>query len=443
MSAKRTSTPLTPLIVVDDNSQKWAHHMNEDPSDTTWFQHHKHFFVYTMAGKPVFSRYGSDIELSTFTATLLAITSVVNDNKDDLRYVRSNNHLYVFLSKGPLQLCCISTTNEPPSLLIKQMEFLYSTICGIIPLPSIQNIFDQSFGADFRTVIGGTFNQMKSSISHGNTSAGLLWDAYDISPMSSSTRNFYIETIQTIVSKCNVDLYKENNDCILFSAILDNSKIIALGKRNNVVLSPMDSQVLIAFVRSITSRQTISWMPLCLSDFNEKSQLHVFVKFISNTTSIVLVSTQPTSLRHLTKCYKSLKHAFKDSKYYAQLSQPTRSESPSLTKGDVLHYMIYNKQENQVITSPYTIHTTRTEQKNLFRIYESMYEGFNNKEYKQQMYVYDNEIVICIENNSHVGFITLNRLQENKQKLLKLANAVLTWAIKDDSLWMKKIAQFS
>ncbi|KAL7719573.1 Vacuolar fusion protein MON1-like protein [Entamoeba marina] len=142
MSTKRTSTPLTPLIVVDDNSQKWAHHMNEDPSDTTWFQHHKHFFVYTMAGKPVFSRYGSDIELSTFTATLLAITSVVNDNKDDLRYVRR-----------PLQLCCISTTNEPPSLLIKQMEFLYSTICGIIPLPSIQNIFDQSFGADFRTVI--------------------------------------------------------------------------------------------------------------------------------------------------------------------------------------------------------------------------------------------------------------------------------------------------
>ncbi|KAL7719575.1 Vacuolar fusion protein MON1 [Entamoeba marina] len=205
----------------------------------------------------------------------------------------------------------------------------------------------------------------------------------------------------------------------------------------------MDSQVLIAFVRSITSRQTISWMPLCLSDFNEKSQLHVFVKFISNTTSIVLIATQPTSLRHLTKCYKSLKHAFKDSKYYTQLSQPTRSESPSLTKGDVLHYMIYNKQENQVITSPYTIHTTRTEQKNLFRIYESLYEGLNNKEYKQQMYVYDNEIVICIENNSHVGFITLNRLQENKQKLLKLANAVLTWAIKDDSLWMKKIAQFS
>ncbi|EKE41828.1 hypothetical protein ENUP19_0361G0006 [Entamoeba nuttalli] len=442
MSSRRSTTPLSPIAFNESYAENWAHHMVEDPSCPEWFLHHKHMFVYTLAGKPAFSRYGNDIELAPFMATLLAITSVVNDNNDELKYVRSNEHLYVFLNKGPLQFCCVSNTKEQPEIIIKQLQFLFCTICSIIPFPSIQNIFDKSYGTDFRNVIGGTYNQMKCAISHGNMSSGLLFNAFDIEQFPTTIRNYLTENIQTIVSQTNIELFKANNDCILFSALISNSKIVVLGKRS-ANLTPMDSQVLISFVRSISSRKTISWMPLCLNDFNEKAQIHVFVKYITTSFSIVLVATQPTSMNYLTKCYKTFKHTIKQSKFWNQIEAPTPTVCPYIIKNEILHFVVYSKNDNQVFMSPFTIHTTRKEQKRLFRIYENLYIGLTKDKLKQEMFVFDDEIIVTVENNTHYAFITFSKFQENKVKMMKTATAVLSWAIKEDSLWIKKFAQFS
>ena len=140
-------------------------------------------------------------------------------------------------------------------------------------------------------MLGGTYNQMKGAISHGNLSPGLLCNCYDIQQFPTSSRNYLTETLQNIVSQTNIDMFKKYNDCILFSCLLLNSKLVAMGKRGKQ-LTPMDTQVLISFVRSISSKDSLSFMPLCLNDFNESAHVHLFVKYITSNVIVVFGVSQ-------------------------------------------------------------------------------------------------------------------------------------------------------
>lgn len=42
----------------------------EDNMSENFFKHKRHFFIFTFAGKPVFTRYGDEIKLSSFFASL-------------------------------------------------------------------------------------------------------------------------------------------------------------------------------------------------------------------------------------------------------------------------------------------------------------------------------------------------------------------------------------
>ncbi|ELP89237.1 protein SAND, putative [Entamoeba invadens IP1] len=437
----RPTTPFSPLIISNDSAESWAKHMVEDPSSSTWFSHSKHFFVYTIAGKPAFSRYGSDVELAPFMATLIAITSVVNDNKDELNYLRSKDHLFVFMSKGPLQFCCASKTGENVFIIQRQLEFLFHAMCSIVPFPTIQSIFDKSYGTDFRNIIGGTYNQLKSAITHANTSAGVVHNAYDIYQFAPSERAVMTEALQKAVSSTNIELFKSNNDCILFAGVLKEGKIVCLGKRS-AQLTPMDSQVLIAFVNSISARGTISWMPLCLSDFNEKAQIHVFVNYLTEDSAIVFCATQPTSLPHLTRCCESFERAIKATKAFSQIENPSQTICPFLSKREILHFIVFGKTDNQVSASSYTVHTTRKEQKKLFRVYETLYVATAVEGFKQEMICDENVVVVSVENNTHFAFVSFPKMVD-KNKINKISTNVLSWAVKEDSLWVKKFAQFS
>lgn len=64
-------------------------HRNEDVTADSWRQHRKHVFVLSEAGKPIYSRYGSEEALSSTMGVMMALVSFVQSGDNTIRSVYS------------------------------------------------------------------------------------------------------------------------------------------------------------------------------------------------------------------------------------------------------------------------------------------------------------------------------------------------------------------
>lgn len=80
---KRISPPIleTPLEA--------STHWDEDVTAETWRQHRKHVFVLSEAGKPIYSRYGSEEALSSTMGVMMALVSFIQSGDNVIRSVYS------------------------------------------------------------------------------------------------------------------------------------------------------------------------------------------------------------------------------------------------------------------------------------------------------------------------------------------------------------------
>lgn len=150
--------------------------VNEDQTNTLWYKHKRHFFIFTFSGKPVFTRYGNEENLTSFFGTLLAILSKVetfnfndinSDNnksnkktnglspkKNTLKYIISNNTKVVFLDKEVLYLVCISKVNESINYIMNILNYIYSQIISLLT-KSIDKSFQIKPSFDIRYLLDG------------------------------------------------------------------------------------------------------------------------------------------------------------------------------------------------------------------------------------------------------------------------------------------------
>lgn len=75
-----TSTPEAPAFLS---------HREEDVTAESWRQHRKHVFVLSEAGKPIYSRYGSEEALSSTMGVMMALVSFVQSGDNIIRSVYS------------------------------------------------------------------------------------------------------------------------------------------------------------------------------------------------------------------------------------------------------------------------------------------------------------------------------------------------------------------
>ena len=59
-------------------------HAALDPSNPAWAKHEKHVFILSLAGKPIYSRYGNEDKLASIMGVMQALVSFVEDDKDEL-----------------------------------------------------------------------------------------------------------------------------------------------------------------------------------------------------------------------------------------------------------------------------------------------------------------------------------------------------------------------
>lgn len=87
IGVKGRSSPL--LEAGSQDSTALACHRDEDVTADSWRQHRKHVFVLSEAGKPIYSRYGSEEALSSTMGVMMALVSFVQSGDNIIRSVYS------------------------------------------------------------------------------------------------------------------------------------------------------------------------------------------------------------------------------------------------------------------------------------------------------------------------------------------------------------------
>lgn len=94
IGVKGRSSPL--LEAGTQESPAFMSHRDEDVTADSWRQHRKHVFVLSEAGKPIYSRYGSEEALSSTMGVMMALVSFVQSGDNIIRSVYSGESISVF-----------------------------------------------------------------------------------------------------------------------------------------------------------------------------------------------------------------------------------------------------------------------------------------------------------------------------------------------------------
>lgn len=87
LGVKGRSSPL--LEAGTQECPAFITHREEDVTADSWRQHRKHVFVLSEAGKPIYSRYGSEEALSSTMGVMMALVSFVQSGDNIIRSVYS------------------------------------------------------------------------------------------------------------------------------------------------------------------------------------------------------------------------------------------------------------------------------------------------------------------------------------------------------------------
>lgn len=87
----------------------------EDMSSEAWRSHRKHVFVLSEAGKPIYTRYGSEEALSSSMGVMMALVAFVEADKNIIRSIHAGQnitdmhfmHLLKCVSQSVAVICCL------------------------------------------------------------------------------------------------------------------------------------------------------------------------------------------------------------------------------------------------------------------------------------------------------------------------------------------------
>lgn len=77
------------LSPISETHLEASSHWDEDVTAESWRQHRKHVFVLSEAGKPIYSRYGSEEALSSTMGVMMALVSFIQSGDNIIRSVYS------------------------------------------------------------------------------------------------------------------------------------------------------------------------------------------------------------------------------------------------------------------------------------------------------------------------------------------------------------------
>lgn len=342
-----------------------------------WELHRKHIFVLSSSGKPIYSRYGDEQELVTTFGLLQAVISMVQDSGDELVCIKAGNRKFVYYIKESLYFICISSTDEPESILKLQLEFMYKQILLILTA-KVHDVLKNNSSKDLRDLLGLDTTRLMNAACHA-----------DLAPISIS-----FEAAKGFVMDKDLrdEISLQLKNCVINSGaawgvLMYEDSLVAYctNQSINIYLHVSDILLLSHFVGNSNSLKSHdqNWVPLCLPSFNEKAFLQAYIcniRVIDLSLVLISTSSDPSMFKELHDCRvefenQLLKPGIKERILFAKESQFNIS-SKYITDFGCLHFLYKAHIEgicSQWVSSPFDFpNDTQVSRDRIFTQYQRL-----------------------------------------------------------------------
>ncbi|ETN39837.1 uncharacterized protein HMPREF1541_06063 [Cyphellophora europaea CBS 101466] len=293
----------------------------EEQVHALWKAKRKHFLILSAAGKPIYTRHGSDRTISSYIGIIQTIISAYSSADDPLKSFRAGRVKFVILAQNNLFLVAISSLPESDVQLRIQLEALYMQILSTLTLPTLTHIFSVRPSSDLRRPLQGTENLLSSladSFTRGSPST--LLSSLECLKIRKSHRNII-----------NSTMVKARVDQLLYGLVVAGARLVSVIRPKKHSLHPSDLQLIFNMLfeaEGIKAGGGDSWIPICLPGFNKTGYLFMYVSYLDMTggearepdidekiskedaVAIILLSADKESFEPLQSMKRYLVHEF-------------------------------------------------------------------------------------------------------------------------------------
>ncbi|KAJ2367758.1 Vacuolar fusion protein mon1 [Coemansia sp. RSA 2611] len=263
----------------------------DDFGSAAWQGRQRHFLVLSSAGKPIYTRYGSESQLSTLMSAVQAIVSSFGDMSDPVRSLNVGQQTIVFYTNGPLYLLAASDRGDPEELLRNELQLLHSQIVSILTRAQLTRIFEQRSSFDLRQLLGGTEGILDQLVDRLDVDFGFALGSLDTLWMRYQLRERIGKTV----------LARRPRE-LLYAMVVSDMKLVTLVRPRKHSLHPADLHVLFNMATCRVFASGEHWTPVCFPRFNDQGFLHVYISYVTPRVALVLVSADRDSFAALAQC---------------------------------------------------------------------------------------------------------------------------------------------
>ena len=251
-----------------------------------FFTKKRHYLIMTDGGKPVYSRYGDEVENNSIFATLSAmitkftIFNSTDSFKEELNVISNKKNKLVFMKKGQLIFIAFSKKmNDSVSLLHSQLEMIYNQLMSILTVKFYEKLEDNP--SKVLTAMGGTENLFEQIIHYSSNSFISIFNSYQI-------MNF--ENFGTNREKIN-KILEDNKGNSLYCILMTPYEIISFVHSNQITVQASDLiliQNLILCTEMLRTQE--SYVPICLPGISDQGFLQLYSHFSEENIGIIFIT---------------------------------------------------------------------------------------------------------------------------------------------------------
>ncbi|KAI8972994.1 vacuolar fusion protein MON1, partial [Pilobolus umbonatus] len=394
-----------------------------------WLRHNKHFFILSSAGKPVWSRYGDETQLSSLMGVVQAIISFFIDSEDTIRVINACHHKFVFLLKDPLYYVAVSRTGESDVQLKEQLCYLHNQILSVLTSVQLTKIFEQRVNYDLRRLLGGTEIFLDSIATLFNNDSSFMLSGLQCLRLSRSVR----DQAGTILREGKSKISKS----LLYAMIVADGKLVTLLRPKKHSLHPSDLHLLFNMLTGSTTFHTAeSWTPLCLPKFNSRGFLYAYICYIDEKTTIVVISTDKSTFFEISEWKTNMVESLKKENILPAI---TEASSKSYTMEDIqipslLHFMYKSKVHIQFTTPELSgIYLNESDKRRLYGLYYHLHERMHHRARPLKLYFVNSvkELLLGWITSSFELYVVFPA-NTPKPTIISSSNQLLRWIKKND-----------
>ncbi|XP_062251622.1 vacuolar fusion protein MON1 homolog A [Platichthys flesus] len=351
------------------NSPLDSRSKEEDVSSEAWRSHRKHVFVLSEAGKPIYTRYGTEEALSSTVGVMIALVSFVEAEKNIIRSIHADGCKVVFLSKSPLVLVGVYRTCQSDKELLRELQYIYYQIVSLLTLTQLNHIFQHKQNYDLRRLLAGSEYLTDNLLLRLDRDPGLLLSAVTCLPLATSARDVVSSSLQAA---------KATN--LVFSILLAGDQLVTLIRKKDQFLHHIDLHLVFNLVGSSSSfREGEGWTPICLPKFNTAGFFHAHISYLEPASQLclILVSTEREDFFNMSDCKKRFLERLSKRSAYQALKEALKSPSYSVAQVGIpeLRHFLYKSKSSGLYTSPEfpVMYQSDEEQERLMGLYQDLH----------------------------------------------------------------------